>query len=241
MRKITIWDETTPHPICLIGKSAGVCWGANIVDHMKNYKRGLDCLSSGHGRTWEMPQIYMTIEGFSARMIRELYTHIGGSPTRLQASTRYIDYESGFHYIEPHSVELPEQEIVYHECMENIQRAAKKLEDMGVPREDTANLLPLGMTSTVVLRTNLRNLIDMSHQRLCNRAYWEFREFMHELIKALNEYGERYAWGMMDEKTNQMVGVNEWKYLTDNYFKAKCDVTGFCKEKKSCGKRPRSN
>ncbi len=39
------------------------------------------------------------LEGYSARVIRKWYTHIGGQPTRLQASTRYIDYEHGFSYV----------------------------------------------------------------------------------------------------------------------------------------------
>ncbi len=234
-KRITIWDETTNHPITLIGKAAGVCWGADATDHMKNYKRGLDCLESRHGRTFEFPQIYLTIDGYSARMMRELYTHIGGSPTRLQASTRYINYEN-FEYIEPHSIDTPEVEQVYNECMQDIQNATKKLDEMGIPREDIANLLPLGMSSKMVLRTNLRNLIDMSHQRMCARAYWEFREFMNDLIKALNEYGNRYSWGMMNQD-NEMVSVNEWKLLTENYFQPKCELTGFCTEKKSCGRK----
>lgn len=54
----------------------------------------------------EFPQIYLEISGYSARVIRELYTHISGAPTRLQASTRYIDYTNeGFDCIIPKSIE----------------------------------------------------------------------------------------------------------------------------------------
>ena len=52
----------------------------------------------------EFPQIFLTIDGYSARVIRELYTHIGGAPTRLQASTRYINY-GDFEYIIPPSIQ----------------------------------------------------------------------------------------------------------------------------------------
>ena len=82
MGKIIIQKETTKNPISLIGEEAGVCWNANIKDDEKNYSRGIDCLASGHGRTWEFPQVYMILDGYSARVIREFYTHIGGSPTR---------------------------------------------------------------------------------------------------------------------------------------------------------------
>ena len=63
MGKITVLDETTKNPITLIGQRAGVCWGADTSDPIKNYKRGLDCLESNHGRTLEYPNIEIVIEG----------------------------------------------------------------------------------------------------------------------------------------------------------------------------------
>ena len=67
------------------------CWGAPVDNEQKNYKRGLDCIKSRHGRTWEYVEVYMVLEGWSSRVIREFYTHIGGAPSRLQESTRYVD------------------------------------------------------------------------------------------------------------------------------------------------------
>ena len=87
MKSITILPETTKNPITLIGHRAGVCWGADVTDDKKNYKRGLDCIKANHGRALEYVNIETIIDGYSARVIRELYTHIGGAPTRLQAST----------------------------------------------------------------------------------------------------------------------------------------------------------
>ncbi len=220
--KIVIQKETTPDPVSLIGREAGVCWGADIEDNEKNYKRGLDCLASGHGRTWEYPQAYVVLEGYSARVIRELYTHIGGGPTRLQASTRYIDYQKGFGYVIPPAVSNnPGAKEIYTRAMDEIREAMQRLEALEIPREDCGMLLPLGMESKVVLRTNLRNLIDMAHQRLCTRAYWEYRGLMNDLKKELSAYSE------------------EWKYLVDHYFVAKCEVSGFCTEKRSCGRMPK--
>ena len=222
MGKITIQKETTPDPISLIGREAGVCWGANIEDEAKNYKRGLGCLTAGHGRTWEYPQVFVVMDGYSARVFRELYTHIAGGPTRLQASTRYIDYESGFAYVTPPSVAKDEKaNEIYQEAMAEITTALQKLESAGIPREDCGMLLPRGMESKVVLRTNLRNLVDMSHQRLCTRAYWEYRQLMRDLCDALSSYSE------------------EWAYLVEHYFVPKCEVTGFCTESKSCGRKPK--
>ena len=105
--------------------------------------------------------------------------------------------------------------------MKNIRKALSELNDLGIPREDLANLLPLGMTTKIVEKRNLRNLIDMSHVRKCTRAYWEFRELFSAIENALREYSD------------------EWKWIVDNLFHAKCDEVGYCTESKSCGRRPK--
>ena len=223
MGKVTVQAETTINPISLMGKEAGICYGANVSNEQRNFNRGLDCLQSGHLRAAEYPQVYLVIEGYSARVIRELYTHIGGGPTRLQASTRYINYKN-FDYIVPPSIENNEHAYDYYcNTMDTLRSITDELMKLGIPKEDVANLLPLGMTTTVVLRTNLRNLMDMAHQRLCTRAYWEFRRLMRDIINALREYSE------------------EWKTLIDEYkvFQPKCDICGYCTEKSSCGRRPK--
>ncbi len=219
---ITVQNDTTKNPISLIGYEAGVCWGADVTDQENNYKRGMGCIESNHGRTLEFPQVYLTIDGYSARVIRELYTHIGGGPTRLQASTRYINYEKGFGYIVPPKIDANEEALAeYTQMMADTQAHLKKLEEMGVPREDSALGLPLGMTTKIVLRTNLRNLIDMSHQRLCTRAYWEYRNLMSDMIKALAEYSP------------------EWATITSKCFMPKCELYGYCSERDSCGRKPK--
>lgn len=223
MGKIILLGHTTKYPITMIGEAAGVCWGADITNAEKNYLRGLDCLNSDHGRTFEFPDAYMILDGYSARVIREWYTHIGGSPTRLQASTRYIDYEHGFDFVIPKSIrENEEAASIYYKLMNNIAVALRQLDDLKIPKEDSANGLPLGMTTKIVCKHNLRNLITMSHQRMCQRAYHEYRdELFPDVMDALRNYSE------------------EWAYIVDHYFKPKCEVTGFCVEKKSCKRKPR--
>ena len=202
----------------MMGYHAGVCYKSNISDEQKNFKRGLECLESGHGRVMEFPDVYMNIEGYSARVIRELYTHIGGAPTRLQASTRYIDYQNGFNYIIPASLTIhPDAEEVYIGVMDTIADGLRTLEEFGVPKEDSALLLPLGMTTDITCKYNFRTLFDMSHQRMCMRAYWEYRELFEDIMNALMDYS--YEWGI----------------LVKNYFKPKCEFLNRCPEKKSCG------
>ena len=192
MGKITILPETTKDPISLMGRRAGICWGADVSDEKKNFERGLDCIKSNHGRVMEYVNVETVIDGYSARVIREWYTHLGGAPTRLQASTRYIDYND-FDYIMPKTIqnEIPAEEV-YEKAMVDIQNAAKKLEKLNVPREDIALLLPLGMTTKIVDKRNVRNIMDMSRQRMCSRAYWEYRQMFNDYIGALSKYSPEW-------------------------------------------------
>lgn len=64
--------------------------GADTTDQKKNYKRGIECLENDRGRTIEFPDVYMVLDGYSARVMREWYTHIGGAPTRLAGANCVI-------------------------------------------------------------------------------------------------------------------------------------------------------
>lgn len=218
MGKVTILPETTRNPISLIGARAGVCWGADTSNEEKNYNRGLDCIKSNHGRTLEYVNIELVLEGYSARVIREWYTHLGGTPTRLQASTRYINYKD-FEYIIPETIKNnDEAKHIYINIMNEISAAGQKLESLGIPREDSALVLPLGMTTKIVDKRNLRNLIDMSRNRMCTRAYWEYRKMFNDILTALSDYSE------------------EWTYIIKTQMMPKCEFLGYCPEKNSCGR-----
>lgn len=223
MGTVIIQKDTTLNPISLIGQEAGICWGADVSDAEKNYKRGLNCIKSNHGRTMEFPDVYMVLDGYSARVIREFYTHIGGAPTRLQASTRYIDYEHSFDSICPSSIKNNRNNEAwgaYINALKTIKNSLQTLDACGIPREDSAMLLPLGMATKVVVKINARTLTDMSRQRMCTRAYWEYRELFKDIYNALCEYSE------------------EWKIFVTENFMAKCDACGYCVEAKCCGKKP---
>ena len=220
---ITILPETTKFPISLIGERAGVCWGGDITDPDKNYRRGMDCILSGHGRTLEYVNIETIIDGYSARVIREWYTHIGGAPTRLQESTRYIDYGNKFGFVIPPSIAGDvDAMFVYLKAMDDIAFAVKTIEGIGIPREDAAMLLPLGMKTRVVDKRNLRNLVDMAHQRMCTRAYWEYRDLFADIRGALMGYSD------------------EWQKVVNMLLVSKCDYLRYCPEKHSCGRHEKA-
>lgn len=218
MGKVTILPETTKNPISLIGFCAGICWGADVTDPKKNYNRGIDCIKNNHGRTIEYPDIYAVIDGYSARVIREWYTHIGGAPTRLQASTRYINCVD-FKYVTPDSIENNHEALQrYSAAMHMLSDTLQRLQQLGIPNEDISMLLPLGMETKMVDKRNARNIADMSRQRLCKRANWEFRRLLKRYLKVLANYSP------------------EWNVLVKLLMRPKCVEIGRCPEKKTCGR-----
>ena len=208
------------NPISLMGKVAGICWGANILDQERNYKRGIECIENEHGRVEEFADVTMVIDDYSARVIRELYTHTIGT-SKLQASTRYIDC-SKFDFYTPNSIKNnADADAVYNNIMDNIKETYTALIGLGIKKEDVANILPLGMSTKIVLRINVRALIHMFELRSCTRAYIEYRQLMNEMKKQLSSLDQ------------------EWDTLCKNYFKTKCIKLGYCNERYSCGLMPK--
>lgn len=183
----------------------------------------MNSILAGHGRVLEYADVWFILDGYSARVIREFYTHIGGAPTRTQASTRYIN-ESNFKYYIPFKIEYDDKEWLldrYVDTMNNIKDTYQTLVDNGIPKEDAANILPLGMNTTVAVRMNARTLMSMAEQRLCTRAYSEYRQLMFDIIVTLKKYSE------------------EWDILCSRIMRRKCDKVGWCEEEFSCGKYPK--
>ena len=224
--EIELLDGTTENPLQKMGYNAGVCWAAPLDDAEKNRKRAISCIKAGHGRVLEYVDVEMVISGASARCLRELYTHIGGSPTRLQSSTRYVSEEQGFGYYIPPKIENNEElKPIYEDGMEMIQKTYNSLMARKATKEDAANILPLGMESKMVWKINLRALINFMNRRLCTRALKEIRDLAIEIKDRLAEKNEEWAW----IATNLFVPTCEiYKYRNPNLV--------FCPEQQCCGK-----
>lgn len=219
MGTIKILDETTRYPLQKIGSMAGVCWNSPTDNKDKNIERAKDCIKSDHGRLLEFVDVELVIDGYSARVIREWYTHIAGGPTRLQQSTRYCEWKDDSSIVLPESVikVIRENESEYSKWCKGFSDWIDYLKEKRVPKEDIAMFYPLGMTTKVVDKRNLRNLVEMSHKRLCNRAYWEYRELMHDLIAELRKLSD------------------EWEWICDKLLVPQCKKLGYCPESKGCG------
>jgi thymidylate synthase (FAD) len=153
-------------------------------------------------------------------MAREMYTHIGGSPTRVQASTRYITYKD-FGYVVPAGM-TDEQHKVYTDTIKLIQDGYGKLKELNCQNDITGYILPLCMETEFIWKGNIRTLENMFNQRLCQRALQEYINFMRLLKQQISALD------------------NEWRWIADNLFVPKCVKDGgICKESRGCGMFPK--
>lgn len=211
-------NRTEKDPLAHIGFNAGVCWGADVKNNEKNVERGKTCLKDGHLRTSEYPDVEMVISGYSARCIRELYTHIIGV-TRLQESTRYVNCAESDYFVPTGLTE--EQHNNYTYCMNEIFSMYQNQLNIGVSKEDAANVLPLGMDTKIVWKINLRALIHFMEMRKCTRAYKEIRQLAQDIYDVLVNYSD------------------EWKWIAEKFFVPSCISRGYCIESKCCGRAPK--
>lgn len=223
MGKVTILEQTIKNPLSFMGECAGIAYDSDISSQKKNKKRGLSCVRAGHGRMWEFCDIFMKIEGYSIRVMREFMRHVGDGLTVIQRSTRYVE-EDAFSiynkYYTPEAIKKDKAAKEYYiTAMNEIDTFYQDLIiAYDIPKEDAANILPLGLDTTVVVKHNARTMIQMAEVRLCNRTYEEYRKLMQDILNALGDYSE------------------EWWDIVQEFFKCKCDKLGCCEEEYCCGK-----
>ena len=98
--------------------------------------------------------------GSSFRVTRHLYARFA----------RWIDYQA------PYRLRRSPQLLA--EFVEQTDRAHHlylKMVAEGIPAEDARYLLPHGVTSSIVVTVNARELLHMLSLRMCTRAQWELR------------------------------------------------------------------
>lgn len=211
--RIKILDYTE-RPLTTIGEYASICYDTKLKDEKHASRIAKHCITSGHGRNLEFATVTLQIT-CSARCAREWYTHIGGSPTRVQASTRYIDYDNFDFYVPE---DIPEDaKMCIKDCMKKIMKSYEALGTYGVSNDIKGYILPLNMMTTFVWKGNIRTLENMFHQRLCTRALAEYTTLIEDLKEDLMNINE------------------EWHWLGEELFKPKCYKLGYCPENKpSC-------
>lgn len=186
-----------------------------------DYKPLRHAVESNHQSIMEHALFTFFIEGMSRACSHQLVRHRVASVS--QQSQRYVKMATssrdGFDHVTPMSIqENPEARNLYENHMSATAEVYGRLVDCyGIPMEDARYVLPNACCTNMVFTCNLRELKHIAEERLCERAQWEIRDIVEQMVDLANS--------TMDPIIVPLV--------------PKCKTLGYCPEKKSCGRMPR--
>ena len=194
---------STPNAEELICKAAHVCYSAKAIADIKTEDTDEmigRLIEAGHTSVLEHANFTFGIEGISRVCLAQLTRHrLASYSVRSQ---RYVEVKVG-EYVGN------DKEFM----LERLKEYREKIES-GMKKEDARYELPQGVTTTLVMTMNARELLNFFSLRCCYKAQWEIRELANEILKKV-------------------------KSIAPNVFKkagAACVQNGYCKEEKPCGK-----
>lgn len=174
------------------------------------------CIKSGHLSVIEHQHLTFFISGISRVTAQQLTRH--RLPNYSMASQRYITFADGkFDYVIPPAImKDTDAKVAYIEEMERLSKQYATLVKKGIPAEDARYLLPGATCTNLTMTVELRELIWICKERLCNKAQWEIRQLVH----------------LMKNETVKLLPFLE------PYLQPKCVALGYCPEskKRSCGR-----
>lgn len=177
--KIELVRHTT-EPDLICGQSAAICTGYE-GDPIKALR---GALRSGHESVAEHAAFTFMVEGVSRVTLAQLTRHRIASYS--VQSQRYCGAD-------PDSIVIPDS-IVSEDTVDMLveyKRAVTALYDLlisrGVPAEDARYILPQGITTTLTVTLNARELRHFFSLRCCNRAQWEIRQMADEMLRLCKE------------------------------------------------------
>lgn len=232
----------TPDLLNLLYTACRTCYNAGTptdmladIDEISNEKK-LKLLNKvfkrGHLSTSEHSQFTFAIEGVSRAFLAQISRH------RLMSlsvqSQRYVEFKESFDTIselfenpktdkdEEYLMSIANKYFIdvnkdnYRMYIQALLSYLLSIK-LGNKPEDARMFLPNATKTNMILTCNLRELMHLCNLRLCSCAQLEIRTVMNLMVK---EVLEKYPW-------------------LKEYLVPKCEITGYCREEKSCGRKPK--
>lgn len=157
----------TMAPAMLAGKAAAKCYRG------KNYEKSLaTAKEGGHLSVAEHAAFTFEISGVSRVLLAQLTRH------RLASfsveSQRYCGVKP--EWVIPQTVVDAMYKYEYVTMCDAAYNLMQEMISKGVPAEDARYIIPQGVTCSLIVTMNARELMHFFGLRCCNRAQWEIRE-----------------------------------------------------------------
>ena len=175
--------QATERPIETIANIASICYGEQEVKEPIKLVKHL--YKNGHHSVFE--HIYFTwkIESISRVCLAQLTRHRHCSFT--VRSQRYCEETEKELIVPMDIIENDVHFLRWIETQAEIHKSYKILLEGGVKKEDARFILSQGIATDLYLSCNLRELIHISNERLCDRAQWEIKDLVKEMINLVDD------------------------------------------------------
>lgn len=222
---IDIWDSIDAY----VGQYTAYPYGVENVDGKlialednKRWNLVKKVLDSGHQSIAEHVYFTFAIEGISRSCSHQLVRHRAGI-VFSQQSQRYVEikedvsdilrWEEAKPLLDKYFVNVNTSN--WQEYLDCLKHYLHHIE-MGMRAEDARNVLPNATKTNITMSINFRELIHICNLRLCTRAQLEIRQLFQAIKEEVNKYEPKLA----------------------SLLVPSCEVTGFCREGKCCGRKP---
>lgn len=155
-------------------KAAAKCTGARDPERSLRI-----ALASGHESVVEHANFTFEIDGVSRVLLAQLTRHrIASFSVVSQRYCRVTDAE----VICPDKVKAHGWEDNFKRSVNEAVSLYQLMVDNNVPYEDARYILPQGITCSLVMTMNVRELRHFFALRMCNHAQWEIRQMADEMF-----------------------------------------------------------
>lgn len=166
----------TPNPETLCADAAAICTNSD------NPQRALHgALSCGHDSVIEHAVFTFRVDGVSRVLLAQLTRHRIASYS--VQSQRYCGAQ--LDCVMPDTVRDSKCELMFLRAAELAFGAYETMVENGIPPEDARYIIPEGVTCSLMVTMNTRELRRFFELRCCNRAQWEIRSLANRMLDAV--------------------------------------------------------
>ena len=206
------------HYLADVGRFSAICYAdsresINSMSDARLKNIGIHCVESGHFSGARHQHMIFSVSNVSRSATHQIVRHSVGVEIN-QRSQRYVSEDIPAYYIPASIATSPAACEAYTSEINRIWVTMKALHELGIPQEDTRELLPNATLSDMNIAISMQALAHLCEERLCTRVSFQFRSVvtqMRDLVLA-----EEPALASL--------------------LQCKCDKIGRCPESKGCGK-----
>lgn len=170
------------------------------------------CIKNMHHSVLEHGYFTFSIEGISRATSLQLVRHRLCSFS--QQSQRYCEFsKDNLKYVIPKTIQDNSIALeLFEKTMNNLSEVYTELLNLDIPAEDARTVLPNASETNLNMTCNLREIIHICNERLCNSAQQEIRE----LVSLMRD---------------EILNIEPW---LEPYLQPKCILINKCTEGRKC-------